>query len=60
MFGKWYLHPYLVVPLISTRVPLISNRVSVHCQATLLDMKQSLGYQDMVQEIIVKMCAGCR
>ena len=34
--GKWYLIPYLVVPLISARVPLISTRVSVHCQAILL------------------------
>ena len=32
MFGKMisYLLPYLVVPLISARVPLISTRVSVH------------------------------
>ena len=35
MFGKWYLLPYLVVPLISARVPLISTRVSAHCQAIL-------------------------
>ena len=28
--------PYLVVPLISARVPLISTRVSAHCQAILL------------------------
>ena len=34
--GKWYLIPFLVVPLISARVPLISTRVSAHCQATLL------------------------
>ena len=34
--GKWYLLPYLVVPLISARVPLISIRVSAHCQAILL------------------------
>ena len=34
--GKWYLLPYLVVPLISARVPLISTRVSAHCQAILL------------------------
>ena len=34
--GKWYLIPYSVVPLISARVPLISTRVSVHCQAILL------------------------
>ena len=25
--GKWYLHPYLLVPLISARVPLIFIRV---------------------------------
>ena len=36
--GKWYLLPYLVVPLISARVPLISTRVSAHCQAILLHM----------------------
>ena len=35
-FGKWYLLPYLVVPLISARIPLISTRVSAHCQAILL------------------------
>ena len=35
--GKWYVLPYLVVPLISARVPLISTRVSAHCQAILLD-----------------------
>ena len=35
MFGKWYLLPYLVVSLISARVPLISTRVSAHCQAIL-------------------------
>ena len=34
--GKLCLHPYLVVPLISARVTLISTRVSVHCQAILL------------------------
>ena len=28
-----YLLPYLVVPLIFARVPLISTRVSAHCQA---------------------------
>ena len=31
--GKWYQLPYLVLPLISARVPLISTRVSTHCQA---------------------------
>ena len=36
MFGKMVLAPYLVVPLICTRVPLISTRVSAHCQAILL------------------------
>ena len=36
MFGKMYLLPYLVVPLISARVPLISTKVSAHCQAILL------------------------
>ena len=39
--GKWCLLPYLVVPLISTRLPLISTRVSAHCQATLLHQSQS-------------------
>ena len=34
--GKLCLHPYLVVPLISARVTLISTRVSAHCQAILL------------------------
>ena len=34
--GKWHLLPYLVVPLISARVPLISTRVSAHCQTILL------------------------
>ena len=34
--GKWYPLPYLVVPLISATVPLISTRVSAHCQAILL------------------------
>ena len=34
--GKSCLHPYLVVPLISARVTLISTRVSAHCQAILL------------------------
>ena len=33
--GKLCLHPYLVVPLISARVTLISTRVSAHCQAIL-------------------------
>ena len=32
--------PYLVVPLISARVPLISTRVSAHCQAILLILLQ--------------------
>ena len=36
MFGKMVSAPYLVVPLISVRVPLISTRVSAHCQAILL------------------------
>ena len=39
MFGKWYLIPYLVVPLISARVPLISTIVTAHCQAILLNPK---------------------
>ena len=39
---KWYLIPYLVVPLISARVPLISARVSVHCQAILLQQGEVL------------------
>ena len=30
---KWYHLLYLVVPQISARVPVISNKVSVHCQA---------------------------
>ena len=34
--GKWYQVPCLVVPLTSTRVLLISTRVSTHCQAILL------------------------
>ena len=34
--GKLCLHPYLVVPLISARVTLISTRVSAHCHAILL------------------------
>ena len=34
--GKLCLDPYLVVPLISARVTLISTRVSAHCQAILL------------------------
>ena len=34
--GKLGLHPYLVVPLISARITLISTRVSAHCQAILL------------------------
>ena len=34
--GKWYLIPYLLVPLISAKVPLISTRFSAHCQAILL------------------------
>ena len=33
--GKWHLLPYLVVPVISARAPLISTRVSAHCQAIL-------------------------
>ena len=36
--GKLCLHPYLVVPLRSARVTLISTRVSAHCQAILLFM----------------------
>ena len=36
MFGKIMSAPYLVVPLISARVTLISTRVSAHCQAILL------------------------
>ena len=48
--GKLCLHPYLVVPLISTRVTLISTRVSAHCQAILLqelrqNSNQKLGPQ---------------
>ena len=48
--GKLCLHPYLVVPLISARVTLISTRVSVHCQAILLSMhvlwiKRDLSWQ---------------
>ena len=35
-FWKLHLHPYLAVPLISARVPLISTRVSAHCQTILL------------------------
>ena len=35
--GKLCLHPYLVVPLISAKVTLISTRVSAHCQAILLE-----------------------
>ena len=34
--GKLCLHPYLVVPLRSARVTLISTRVSAHCHAILL------------------------
>ena len=34
--GKLCLHPYLVVPLISARVTLISTRVSAHCHSILL------------------------
>ena len=36
MFGKMVSAPYLVVPLITARIPLISTRVSAHCQAILL------------------------
>ena len=36
--GKWHLIPYLVVPLISARVPLVSTRVSAHCQAILFNV----------------------
>ena len=36
--GKLCLYPYLVVPLISARVTLISTRVSDYCQAILLTM----------------------
>ena len=36
---KLGLHPYLVVPLISARVTLISTRVSAHCQAILIQIK---------------------
>ena len=36
--GKLCLHPYLVVPLISARVTLISTRVSAHCLAILLTL----------------------
>ena len=36
VWEKWHLVPYLVVPLISARVPLTSTRVSAHCQAILL------------------------
>ena len=52
--GKWYLIPYLVVPLISARVPLISTRVSAHCQAILFVglPKQNNGHKAMV-------CAVC-
>ena len=34
--GKLCLLPYLVVPLISARITLISTRVSAHCHAILL------------------------
>ena len=37
--GKLCLHPYLVVPLISARVTLISTRVSAHCRAILLRLR---------------------
>ena len=36
--GKLCLHLYLVVPLISARVTLISTRVSAHFQAILLNL----------------------
>ena len=42
--GKWYMLPYLVVPLISARVPQISTRVSAHCQAILLHPLSSVGW----------------
>ena len=38
--GKLCLHPYLVVPLISARVTLISTRVSAHCQAILFQINK--------------------
>ena len=42
--GKLCLHPYLVVPLISARVTLISTRVSTHCQAILLQQECSFEF----------------
>ena len=38
---KWYLLPYLVVPLISARVPLIPTRVPVHCQAMFIQLTKT-------------------
>ena len=38
---KLCLHPYLVVPLISARVALISTRVSAHCQAILFPSQRA-------------------
>ena len=46
--GKLCLHPYLVVPIMSARVTLISTRVSAHCQAILL-----IKYPWMVTPLIV-------
>ena len=51
--GKWHLFPYLVVPLISARVPLISTRVSAHCQANLLTRRVAFDPRiDIVQALI--------
>ena len=51
---KWYLIPYLVIPAISARVPLISTRVSAHCQAILFNiiiLKRHLDHWYHIQRI---------
>ena len=51
--GKLWLHPYLVVPLISARVTLISTRVSAHCQAILLKPSLSSANYFIFQRIMI-------
>ena len=49
---KLCLHPYLVVPLISARVTMISTRVSAHCQAILLPCRLRSLHQGYFPDLI--------
>ena len=48
--GKWYQLPYLAVPLISARVPLISTRVSAHWHQDNLTI--TIHYDDVIMTML--------